>query len=70
MHGWARVALWAMVILGIPCALGLWIDFCLGPLRRFVWRRVARIESRQVPGRNGADVGTPPRTSTPRGGER
>lgn len=70
MPGWARIALWAMVVLGIPCAVALWIDFVLGPVRRFVWRRAGRIEGEAVPGRNDSGAQPPPRTSTPRGGER
>lgn len=49
MSGPERGALWVMVILGIPCALALWIDFALGPVRRWARRRA---------GRDGGPLGT------------
>lgn len=70
MPGWARIALWVMVVLGIPCAVALWIDFVLGPVRRFVWRRAGRIEAPRDTAGSGPGEAPPPRTSTPRGGER
>ena len=39
MSPWERAALWTMVVLGIPCAVALWIEVCLGPVRRWVRRR-------------------------------
>lgn len=70
MPGWERGLLLVMVVLGVPCALALWIDFVLGPLRRFVWRRALGSRPGLARRRIRSAAPAPPRDVGPRGGER
>lgn len=70
MHGWPRALLWAMVVLGLPCAVLLWIDFCTGPLLRWVRARALGSVRDEESGSGAAGGCAPPRSTTPRGGER
>lgn len=70
MPEWARALLWTMVVLGIPCALWLWVDFVLGPLRRWVWRRTVGSDTASVQEASPTTARPAPRSVPPRGRER
>jgi hypothetical protein len=63
-----RTAEEAMVVLGLPCAVALWIDACIRIARRLRARH--RVGSVPGPDDSGTGTGTcaPPRQTTPRGG--